>query len=52
VVQRIPVRLEILRRPNDPPLRAGMSVKVEIDTRRNRELPPLVRSALAWATGR
>lgn len=52
VVQRIPVRLEILRRPDDPPLRAGMSVRVEIDTRRQRELPPLVRSALAWATGR
>jgi len=52
VVQRVPVRLEILRRPDDPPLRAGMSVRVEIDTRRKRELPPLVRSALAWATGR
>jgi membrane fusion protein (multidrug efflux system) len=52
VVQRIPIRLELLRRPDDPPLRAGMSVRVEIDTRRERELPPLVRSALAWATGR
>ncbi len=52
VVQRVPVRLEILRRPDDPPLRAGMSVRVEIDTRRKRDLPPLVRSALAWATGR
>ena len=52
VVQRIPIRLEIRRRPDDPPLRAGMSVRVEIDTRRQRELPPLVRSALAWATGR
>ncbi len=52
VVQRVPVRLEILRRPEDPPLRAGMSVRVEIDTRRKRDLPPLVRSALAWATGR
>ncbi len=52
VVQRVAVRLEILRRPDDPPLRAGMSVRVEIDTRRERDLPPLVRSALAWATGR
>ncbi len=52
VVQRIPIRLEIRRRPEDPPLRAGMSVRVEIDTRHQRELPPLVRSALAWATGR
>jgi membrane fusion protein (multidrug efflux system) len=52
VVQRIPIRLEILRRPDDPPLRAGMSVRVEIDTRHERKLPALVRSALAWATGR
>ncbi len=32
VVQRIPVRIKIERRDNDPPLRAGMSVQVEIDT--------------------
>lgn len=52
VVQRIPIRLEIIRQPDDPPLRAGMSVRIEIDTRRQRDLPPLVQSALAWATGR
>jgi len=49
VVQRIPVRLTIAGRPNQPPLRAGMSVLVEIDTEHRRALPAIVRSALAWA---
>ena len=32
VVQRIPVRVRIDRKPDDPQLRAGMSVTVDIDT--------------------
>ncbi|MFO1354612.1 MAG: HlyD family secretion protein [Gammaproteobacteria bacterium] len=32
VVQRIPVRIRLDTRPGDPPLRAGMSANVEIDT--------------------
>jgi membrane fusion protein, multidrug efflux system len=32
VVQRVPVRLAIEAKPGQPPLRAGMSVTVEIDT--------------------
>lgn len=32
VVQRIPVRIALERAPDDPPLRAGMSATVEIDT--------------------
>ncbi len=32
VVQRIPVRIALDRRPDDPPLRDGMSATVEIDT--------------------
>ncbi|CAG0938489.1 Multidrug export protein EmrA [Gammaproteobacteria bacterium] len=32
VVQRIPVRILLDTRPGDPPLRAGMSADVEIDT--------------------
>jgi membrane fusion protein (multidrug efflux system) len=51
VVQRVPARLELERRPSDPPLRAGMSVEVEIDTKVERSLPGLVDSALAWVTG-
>ena len=48
VVQRLPVRLEIKTAPGDPPLRAGMSVVVEIDTGHERVLPGVVASALAW----
>ncbi|HUD52814.1 HlyD family secretion protein [Parvibaculum sp.] len=33
VVQRIPVRIAIDRKPGDPEIRAGMSVDVEIDTK-------------------
>jgi membrane fusion protein (multidrug efflux system) len=51
VVQRLPVRLTLERRPDDPPLRAGMSAEVEIDTEVERSLPSFVESALAWATG-
>jgi membrane fusion protein (multidrug efflux system) len=32
VVQRIPLRVNVERRPGDPDLRAGMSVEVDIDT--------------------
>ncbi len=33
VVQRVPVRIALERSPEDPPLRAGMSAYVRIDTR-------------------
>jgi membrane fusion protein (multidrug efflux system) len=36
VVQRIPVRIKVLRKDGDPPLRAGMSVVAEIDTGHKR----------------
>jgi membrane fusion protein (multidrug efflux system) len=48
VVQRIPVRLEIVPRAGQPPLRAGMSATIEIDTGYRRPLPGLVKSALVW----
>ena len=41
VVQRIPVRIRIERKPNDPDLRAGMSVEAEIDTGHHRTLRDL-----------
>jgi membrane fusion protein (multidrug efflux system) len=49
VVQRIPVRIALETGPDDPPLRAGMSVTAEIDTGHRRELPGFVQTALAWA---
>jgi membrane fusion protein (multidrug efflux system) len=36
VVQRIPVRIKLDMKPGDPPLRAGMSVVVNIDTHHRR----------------
>lgn len=41
VVQRVPVRVDIHQGPNDPPLSAGMSVEVSIDTRHHRTLSGL-----------
>ncbi|MFQ5626334.1 MAG: efflux RND transporter periplasmic adaptor subunit, partial [Methyloligellaceae bacterium] len=49
VVQRLPVRLELKDPLSDPPLRAGMSVIVEIDTGHQRNLPGFARAALNWA---
>ena len=48
VVQRIPVRLTIEPQTDQPPLRAGMSVEVSIDTGHTRSLPSLIHSAMAW----
>jgi membrane fusion protein, multidrug efflux system len=41
VVQRIPVRIRVDRKPGDPILRAGMSVVVDIDTGHRRSLAEL-----------
>ena len=41
VVQRIPVRIQVERKPGDPELRAGMSVEAEIDTGHHRTLADL-----------
>ena len=49
VVQRLPVRLELKEPLRDPQLRAGMSVVVEIDTERQRDVPDFAQSAMNWA---
>ena len=36
VVQRLPVKLRLIERPGEPPLRAGMTAYVSIDTKRSR----------------
>ena len=41
VVQRIPLRVQVERHPGDPDLRAGMSVKVDIDTGHTRHFSDL-----------
>jgi membrane fusion protein (multidrug efflux system) len=48
VVQRIPVRIAVEAAPGDPPLRAGMSATVDIDTHHRRPLPKVLRHVLAW----
>ena len=46
VVQRVPVQLLIDRPPGTPPLRAGMTVAVSIDTGHQRELHPFVQNLI------
>ena len=41
VVQRLPVRLRLLERPDEPALRAGMTAAVSLDTGRRRSLASL-----------
>lgn len=43
VVQRIPVRLEVQQEPGAPPLRAGMTATVTVDTGHANGLPKTVR---------
>ena len=49
VVQRLPVRLKLIERPNEPPLRAGMTAYVAIDTGRQRSLASIFGSSAAIA---
>jgi membrane fusion protein (multidrug efflux system) len=49
VVQRLPVRLRLDPAPGARPLRAGMSVVVEVDTGRERPLPGWAASLVGWA---
>ena len=51
VVQRIPcdsISNAHRRATDDTPLRAGMSVVVDIDTEHHRVLPAFIQSAAAW----
>ena len=51
VVQRIPLRLDVVQKTTDPPLRAGMSVVVEIDTLHERKTPDFITNALTLVYG-
>ena len=50
VVQRLPVRLRLIPQPGEPPLRAGMTASVKVDTGRERSLSSLFGSWKAFAT--
>ncbi len=51
VVQRLPVRLRLVPQPGEPPLRAGMTASVRVDTKRQRTLSQLFGGGPALATG-
>ena len=48
VVQRLPVRVRLLPQPGEPPLRAGMTATVRVDTGRERRLSNLFGGWTAW----
>ena len=52
VVQRLPVRLKLIQRAGEPPLRAGMTASVNIDTGRQRNLSSVFGGGTAVATTR
>ena len=49
MVQRLPVRLRLIERPGEPPLRAGMTAYVSIDTARVRRLSSIFGAGSAIA---
>jgi membrane fusion protein (multidrug efflux system) len=49
VVQRLPVKLRLIEQPGEPPLRAGMTAYVSIDTKRQRSISALFGSGAAEA---
>ena len=46
VVQRVPLRLKLAKRPNSPPLRAGMTAAISIDTGHERNLAAIASDLL------
>ncbi len=51
VVQRLPVRIAVAMPDGRPPLRAGMTAAVSIDTEREPRLAEFVRNAVASVSG-
>ena len=49
VVQRLPIKLRLVERAGEPPLRAGMTAYVSIDTKRSRSLAKIFGSGDAAA---
>jgi membrane fusion protein (multidrug efflux system) len=51
VVQRLPVRIRLLPRPEEPPLRAGITATVAIDTGRQRRFEDVAIAVGNWFRG-
>jgi len=51
VVQRLPVRIQLLPMANEPALRAGMTATVSIDTERQRHVGALLSSIAGYFRG-
>jgi len=51
VVQRVPVRIAVEQRPELPPLRAGMTVAIAVDTEREPGLARIIQGAVAHVRG-
>jgi membrane fusion protein (multidrug efflux system) len=51
VVQRLPIRIRVEAPDNMPPLRAGMTAAISIDTEREPELAQLIQGAVARVSG-
>ncbi len=51
VVQRVPVRFAVTQSEGLPPLRAGMTVTVSVDTKRERKVIDLWHDAVAFGKG-
>jgi membrane fusion protein, multidrug efflux system len=52
VVQRLPVKIRLLPHPGEPPLRAGVTATVSIDTGRQRQFSDVVAYFTAPFRGR
>ncbi|MDO9710132.1 HlyD family secretion protein [Paracraurococcus lichenis] len=51
VVQRLPVRIRLQPFPGEPPLRAGITATVAIDTGRQRRLEDVAAAVAGWLRG-
>jgi membrane fusion protein, multidrug efflux system len=51
VVQRLPVRIQLTPFPGEPPLRAGVTATVAIDTGRQRRLGDVAVAVFGWFRG-
>ena len=52
MVQRLPVRIRLEPFAGEPPLRAGITATVAIDTGRQRRLADVAAAVTGWARGR